>query len=57
LFVKLCRQNHGTLSKGKRKLEEFARLTDGEIQALENVVREGLGLQGDTDALGDELRN
>lgn len=52
LFVKLCRQNHGTLSKGKRQLEEFARLTDGEIQALENVVREGLGLQGDTEAPG-----
>lgn len=44
LFVKLCRQNGGSLSKTKRKLEEFAPLTDEEIAALEAAVREGLGM-------------
>ncbi len=43
LFVKLCRQNGGTLSKRKRELPEFSPLTDAEIAALESVVREGLG--------------
>ena len=45
LFVKLCRQNGGTLSGPKRKLEEFAPLTDSEIGALEDVVRAGLEIQ------------
>ncbi len=45
LFVKLCRQNGGTLSKRKRELPEFVPLTDEEIDALETVVREGLGIQ------------
>lgn len=44
LFVKLCRQNGGTLSKSKRKLEEFDLLTEPEISALELIVREGLGI-------------
>ncbi len=48
LFVKLCRQNGGSLSKNKRSLEEFAPLTDGEIEALERLVREGLGIKGGT---------
>lgn len=39
LFVKLVRQNGGTLSQTKRKLPEFARLTDGEIAAMETVIR------------------
>lgn len=43
LFVKLCRQNGGTLSKRKRELSEFSPLTDAEIAALEEVVRKGLG--------------
>lgn len=43
LFVKLCRQNGGTLSKRKRELPEFSPLTDAEIVALEEVVRKGLG--------------
>lgn len=42
LFVKLCRQNGGTLSKRKRELPEFSPLTDTEIAALEEVVRKGL---------------
>lgn len=42
LFVKLCRQNGGTLSNRKRELPEFALLTDGEITALEETVRNGL---------------
>lgn len=49
LFVKLCRQNGGNLSKKKRGLDEFARLTDEEIEALEAVVREGLGMKGGTE--------
>lgn len=46
LFVKLVRENGGTLSKNKRKLEEFAPLTDGEIAAMETIVREELGVSG-----------
>jgi len=46
LFVVLCRQNHGKLSARKRKLEEFAPLTDEEIAELERIVSEGLGLAG-----------
>lgn len=44
LFVKLCRQNGGTLSKRKRELPEFSPLTDAEITALEGIVRKGLGI-------------
>jgi hypothetical protein len=44
LFVKLCRQNGGTLSKRKRELPEFSPLTDGEIAGLEAIVRNGLGI-------------
>ncbi len=44
LFVKLCRQNGGSLSQTKRKLEEFAPLTDQEIAAMEEIVRAGLGI-------------
>lgn len=43
LFVKLCRQNGGTLSKRKRELPEFSPLTDAEIAALEEVIRKGFG--------------
>ncbi len=44
LFVNLCRQNGGRLSSRKRKLEEFARLTEKEIAAMEGIISEGLGL-------------
>jgi hypothetical protein len=40
LFVRLCVQNKGVLSKGKRRLEEFAMLTEAEINGLEGAVRE-----------------
>lgn len=43
LFVRLVRQNGGTLSKKKRALPEFAALTSVEIAAMEAVVRDGLG--------------
>ena len=46
LFVVLCRKNNGKLSARKRKLEEFAPLTDEEIAELERIVSEGLGLGG-----------
>jgi Fic family protein len=52
LFVKLCRQNSGTLSKKKRKLPEFEPLTDDEIAAMEAVIQEGLGLSGEAGASG-----
>ena len=42
LFVKLCRQNDGSLSKRKRDLPEFALLTDAEITALEVIVKNSL---------------
>ncbi|MEO5916859.1 MAG: Fic family protein [Luteolibacter sp.] len=51
LFVKLCRQNEGKLSKRKRELPEFTPLTDGEIFALETVVREGLGISVDLEII------
>ncbi len=44
LFIKLCRQNNGFLSKKKRNLDEFSPLSDEEIEALEHVVRDGMGM-------------
>jgi hypothetical protein len=41
LFVRLCRQNGGHLSKTKRE-SLFSKLTDSEVQALEALVREHL---------------
>jgi Fic/DOC family len=35
LFIRLCRQNNGSLSKSKRQIPEFAALTDAEISGLE----------------------
>jgi hypothetical protein len=43
LFVRLVRQNGGTLSKKKRALPEFAALTSDEIAAMEAVMRDGIG--------------
>lgn len=44
LFVRLCVQNKGTLSKAKRRSEEFAKLTASEIDDLEVAVREAFDL-------------
>jgi hypothetical protein len=44
LFLRLCLQNHGRLSKNKRKLDAFAKLTPPEITALEEAVREAYGI-------------
>ncbi len=46
LFVRLCVQNKGTLSPGKRRLEEFAKLTFEEMDGLEAAVRDAFGLPG-----------
>ncbi len=42
LLVKLVRQNGGTLSKKKRKLEEFEPLTNEEVATIEQIIREEL---------------
>jgi hypothetical protein len=47
LFVKLCRQNGGRLSKRKRELPEFLVLTNEEITALEDVVCQRLEISTD----------
>lgn len=44
LFLRLCLENNGHLSKSKRKLDVFAKLTDKEITALEEAIREGYGM-------------
>lgn len=46
LFVRLCLQNKGTLSKAKRQSPEYAALTDHEIAGLEQAVAEAFGLPG-----------
>jgi len=45
LFVRLCLQNQGTLSKGKRQLPEYADLSNGEIAGLEAAVAEAFALK------------
>lgn len=47
LFVRLCRQGGGMLSKRKRELPEFAQLTGAEIAAMEEIVREVLPEAGE----------
>lgn len=44
LFLKLVRQNNGTLSAKKRKLPEFALLTDSEVERMEKTIRETPGI-------------
>jgi len=44
LFVRLCLQNNGHLSKAKRGMEEFARLTDDEIRKLETAIIDAFNL-------------
>jgi len=38
LFIRLCLQNHGHLSKTKQALSEFSSLTEDEIKKLETCV-------------------
>ena len=40
LFVRVCLQNNGKLSKAKRQLSEFRQLSDDEISGLEAAVDE-----------------
>ena len=40
LFVRLCLQNNGSLAKAKRRLPEYAALTNDEIAGLEAAVVE-----------------
>lgn len=44
LLVRLVLQNAGSLSKKKRALEEFEKLSDGEISELETAVRDAFSL-------------
>jgi hypothetical protein len=44
LFVRLCLQNQGSLSKAKRQLPEYAALTGKEIAGLEAAVAEAFAL-------------
>jgi hypothetical protein len=45
LFVRLCLQNDGALSKGKRQIPEYAVLSDDEIAGLEAAVGEAFALK------------
>lgn len=44
LFIKLVRQNDGALSGKKRKLPEYALLTDSEIEQMEKIIRDTLAI-------------
>ena len=41
LFIRLCIQNKGRLSKGKR--DQFTKLTDDELAAMERVIQAQTG--------------
>jgi hypothetical protein len=45
LFVRLCLQNNGTLSKAKRQLPEYTKLTNKEITGLEAAVAEAFAVK------------
>ena len=45
LFVRLCLQNKGALSKSKRQLPEYSSLTNDEIAGLEAAVVEAFALK------------
>lgn len=47
LFIRLCSQNKGKLSKTKRSLPEFLPLTDSEIVKLEKVIRTAFKLDSE----------
>lgn len=44
LFIRICLQNNGNLSAGKRE-SHFKMLTDDEVAALERAVQEGYSIQ------------
>ncbi len=44
LFLRLCLQNNGRLSKAKRSLTSFEKLHDDEILRLEQAVSEAYNL-------------
>lgn len=44
LFVRLCRQNKGRLSKAKRQGSDYASLSDREVAGLETAVATAFGL-------------
>jgi hypothetical protein len=45
LFIRLCLQNGGVLSKGKHQLPEYAKITSQEIAELESAVVEAFALK------------
>ena len=45
LFVRLCLQNQGALSRAKRQSPEYAALTDQEIAGLERAVAEAFAVK------------
>lgn len=45
LFVRLCLQNQGQLSRGKRQLPEYAGLSKDEVAGLEAAVAEAFALK------------
>ncbi len=47
LFVRICMQNNGTLSKKKR--EQFSELSDEEVARLEEAIREALAEDNDSE--------
>lgn len=46
LFVRLCLQNNGALSRSKRHLPDYALLSDQEIAGLEAAIVEAFALKG-----------
>ena len=45
LFVRLCLQNQGTLSKGKRPLSKYADLSSDEVAGLETALAKAFALK------------
>lgn len=45
LFVRLCLQNNGTLSKARREMPDFASLSEQEIAGLQTAVAEAFALK------------
>lgn len=54
LFIRLCVQNGGRLSRRKRNLPAFRGLSDSKVAQLEASVREAYGLGGDGEGQASE---